>query len=638
CVCVCVCVCVCTIPLLHLSLLPPRYQTVSSEPHASGFSVTKTTMSAIKLCPYCLSKSTHPRLGRGESYVCGYKPYRCEVCNYSTTTKGNLAIHQQSDKHLNNIQDQEQAKVQRSIKSDCGLTGDNNDGPETLNFNTTSNKQCSLKSNVNIVSTSTYTNNNPNKKCALDKFEQTVQQFTSSKTTSIPFLTASATDHTVLGCSEPYPQQENPPLPLASFWVSNSMPVPLPQLTQSKGSGEFTLCDKGSDLYLSQLMDNTSYPFVCKVCCAFSTDQPDLLIKHAERNRFPLNSDPINPVITTHSGNVWFCRLCAYKSPLKANFQLHCKTEKHAQRLNLLLHVCEGGPAHQARVLSCPVLHRRLGLFDYGEMGTFGLHETISMPTSPIQLLCLACDVYTTSVHKFRVHCQCARHERAVEVFAQLVNRRSQLWTHISGLCLSFVQLACFPQSPRTVNNFISDRLAQMSRVLSTIKVEYVCEFPRCTAGECRVTGVEVVKNFSTISEALTHWHTSEHQQVLAQQNSLEHPLHQLNKDHDGIGLRWCLDELRGTGDQLPLLLSALGGHTNFALNLGCFDSRNVKVNQTLFPESEAVEDKGYKVDNRPDGLNCNSGTSNEDNLGFLVTYSFALTTRERKNPRALYS
>ncbi|KAL3307728.1 hypothetical protein Ciccas_013753 [Cichlidogyrus casuarinus] len=54
-------------------------------------------------CLYCLTHSPHPRLGRGESYSCGYKPYRCEICNYSTTAKGNLAIHEQSDKHINNM-------------------------------------------------------------------------------------------------------------------------------------------------------------------------------------------------------------------------------------------------------------------------------------------------------------------------------------------------------------------------------------------------------------------------------------------------------------------------------------------------------------------------------------------------------
>lgn len=55
-------------------------------------------------CSYCSTGGAHPRLARGESYNCGYKPYRCDVCNYSTTTKGNLSIHMQSDKHLANLQ------------------------------------------------------------------------------------------------------------------------------------------------------------------------------------------------------------------------------------------------------------------------------------------------------------------------------------------------------------------------------------------------------------------------------------------------------------------------------------------------------------------------------------------------------
>lgn len=55
-------------------------------------------------CVYCLTSQQHPRLARGETYTCGYKPYRCELCNYSTTTKGNLSIHMTSDKHMTNVQ------------------------------------------------------------------------------------------------------------------------------------------------------------------------------------------------------------------------------------------------------------------------------------------------------------------------------------------------------------------------------------------------------------------------------------------------------------------------------------------------------------------------------------------------------
>jgi hypothetical protein len=56
-------------------------------------------------CVYCVDSLVHPRLGRGEQYKCGYKPYRCEICDYSTTTKGNLSIHMQSDKHVNNVKE-----------------------------------------------------------------------------------------------------------------------------------------------------------------------------------------------------------------------------------------------------------------------------------------------------------------------------------------------------------------------------------------------------------------------------------------------------------------------------------------------------------------------------------------------------
>ncbi|VDP16494.1 unnamed protein product, partial [Soboliphyme baturini] len=60
-------------------------------------------------CSFCLRNQPHPRLARGENYSCGYKPYRCNVCKYSTTTKGNLSIHMQSDKHLSNVHELQQA-------------------------------------------------------------------------------------------------------------------------------------------------------------------------------------------------------------------------------------------------------------------------------------------------------------------------------------------------------------------------------------------------------------------------------------------------------------------------------------------------------------------------------------------------
>lgn len=70
------------------------------EKHSTDLSSTLSQQ-----CVYCIENTPHPRLGRGEQYKCGYKPYRCEICDYSTTTKGNLSIHMQSDKHINNLKE-----------------------------------------------------------------------------------------------------------------------------------------------------------------------------------------------------------------------------------------------------------------------------------------------------------------------------------------------------------------------------------------------------------------------------------------------------------------------------------------------------------------------------------------------------
>lgn len=79
--------------------------TVDDDVGAVDGADSEPTAAAAARCPYCSGGAgPHPRLARGETYPCGYKPYRCDVCHYSTTTKGNLSIHMQSDRHVNNVQ------------------------------------------------------------------------------------------------------------------------------------------------------------------------------------------------------------------------------------------------------------------------------------------------------------------------------------------------------------------------------------------------------------------------------------------------------------------------------------------------------------------------------------------------------
>ncbi|KAI8481621.1 Zinc finger homeobox protein 3 [Branchiostoma belcheri] len=49
-------------------------------------------------------------------------------------------------------------------------------------------------------------------------------------------------------------------------------------------------------------------------------------------------------------GDVYQCRLCNYSTQLKANFQLHCKTDKHTQKLQLVAHIKEGGKQNEWRL------------------------------------------------------------------------------------------------------------------------------------------------------------------------------------------------------------------------------------------------------------------------------------------------
>lgn len=43
-------------------------------------------------CMYCSSGQSHPRLARGESYTCGYKPFRCEVCSAKFETLCDVVV------------------------------------------------------------------------------------------------------------------------------------------------------------------------------------------------------------------------------------------------------------------------------------------------------------------------------------------------------------------------------------------------------------------------------------------------------------------------------------------------------------------------------------------------------------------
>ena len=125
--------------------------------------------------------------------------------------------------------------------------------------------------------------------------------------------------------------------------------------------------------------------FQCSVCNAFSTDSVEALALHASAER-RLPEDEWKAV---SADGAHTCRLCQYATPLRANFQLHCKTDKHVAKYQLVAHIREGGQANQWR-LKCAALG------------------------SPVQLKCNACDYYANSLEKLGMHTSGQRHEISI--------------------------------------------------------------------------------------------------------------------------------------------------------------------------------------------------------------------------------
>ncbi|CAD5205713.1 unnamed protein product [Bursaphelenchus okinawaensis] len=200
-------------------------------------------------CIFCLQNQPHPKLARGESYSCGYKPYRCELCKYSTTTKGNLSIHMQSDKHLHAVQE--------------------------------------MPNNI---------------------------------------------------------AQQTPVNPL--------------ELTSDK-------------------------LFTCLICNNFRTNSNTEILDHLEQDRSGLNVGDISMI-----NGFYHCHLCPYNTNLKANFQLHTKTDKHIQRVQLINHM---------RECSTPTSPNAL-------LGR------LSAAKSTVQVRCGVCQEILVCTSSLREHCDSRLH------------------------------------------------------------------------------------------------------------------------------------------------------------------------------------------------------------------------------------
>lgn len=377
-------------------------------------------------CIYCIAGQAHPRLARGETYTCGYKPYRCEVCNYSTTTKGNLSIHMQSDKHLNNMQELQNGGVPNSEMSQHPTPPPQHGKPPGM-----ASPGAHHHHHHSPISSGQSQKPKPTFRCDVCNYETNVARnlrihMTSEKHTHNMMVLQQNVKHmqtlsAIQQQSMSHHQQQLNFESLLHFHPGLTLPGEKPP-----PHTEAALADMAyNQALLIQMMTGGQLPphippelaphmdmglnpetmepppepadpnpdhlFHCCVCNVFSTDSLESLSHHLAADRTKIREQEILAVVAGH----YVCKLCTYKTNLKANFQLHCKTDKHLQRLQHVNHVKEGGPRNEWKL------------------------KYVSSPGG-VQVRCHACDYYTNSAHKLQLHAAGQRHEASCLLFRHL--------------------------------------------------------------------------------------------------------------------------------------------------------------------------------------------------------------------------
>lgn len=196
-------------------------------------------------------------------------------------------------------------------------------------------------------------------------------------------------------------------------------------LVSSGGMGGMSSSDPSLSSLSPPINDPSLRLYQCAVCNCYSTDSLEALNAHVNAER-ALPEEEWRCVV----GDVYQCKLCSYNTQLKANFQLHCKTDKHMQKHQLVAHIKEGGKANQWR-LKCVAIG------------------------NPVHLKCNACDYYSNSVDKLRLHATNQRHEAAIRLY-----KVKTLFSHVASVL----------QKPQFSNlSFLSQLRNKSSIILKTM-------------------------------------------------------------------------------------------------------------------------------------------------------------------------
>lgn len=419
-------------------------------------------------CIYCIAGQPHPRLARGETYTCGYKPYRCEVCNYSTTTKGNLSIHMQSDKHLNNMQELQNGGVPNDMSQHPSTPPQHHSKPAGMS---SPGSHHHTHHHHSPISSQQSQKPKPTFRCDVCNYETNVARnlrihMTSEKHTHNMMVLQQNVKHmqTLSAIQQSHHQQLNFES-LLHFHPGLTLPGDKPP-----PHTEAALADMAyNQALLIQMMTGGQLPphippelaphmdmglnpdtmepppepadpnpdhlFQCCVCNVFASDSLEQLSHHLSADRTKIREQEILAVVAGH----YVCKLCTYKTNLKANFQLHCKTDKHLQRLQHVNHVKEGGPRNEWKL------------------------KYVSSPGG-VQVRCHACDYYTNSAHKLQLHAAGQRHEASYLLFRHLNSADGPRIFHCA-LC-GFSSRAKLPllQHVRSMKHLQMEQIHQLQR------------------------------------------------------------------------------------------------------------------------------------------------------------------------------
>ncbi|KAG7253683.1 hypothetical protein CRUP_015848 [Coryphaenoides rupestris] len=349
-------------------------------------------------CAYCSSGKAHPRLARGETYACGYKPYRCEVCDYATSSKGNLSIHMQSDKHLNNVQSGGHANG-----GGGGVVVSQSHSPDeqvyklALPLHAPSASQPAKQASPPAPQQAHSLGKRW--RCDVCDYETSIARNLRIHTTSEKHT------HNMLRLQRGFYLSHCRSLPPGlKHLQSPGGELPLGLHASGQAIPEASLATLGSTLTPSP-SPSPSPPlapplsptgalspgvFHCLVCSGFSSDSLESVEQHLGAPR----SLPQAEWCSLVAGGC-HCRLCAYTTPLRANFSLHCQTDRHRARYQLAAHLREGGDRAPEEVAA------------------------MVAKGNPVQLRCNLCDYVTSSLEKLRGHALSAHHEASVRVYRQ---------------------------------------------------------------------------------------------------------------------------------------------------------------------------------------------------------------------------